>query len=175
MWEPRAVSTTSTTGSDGSTVVGLSGIGAGDQAVVDGHHVVRAVLAHPAPPVRGRGVSHPGPPAQAVLVARHRIDLESGDDRMVGLEPAEPDQLLAHDLGLQCALRRQRDVLEVAAATQPRPGDRAGRLDPVRGRRLDRDRVAAPVPVRLGALGDLDDHAFSGQGVPDEHDPGRRS
>ena len=90
---------------------------------------------------------------------------------MVGLEPAEPDQLLAHYLRLQGALRRQRNVLEVATTAQPRPGDRARRLDPVRGRRLDRDRVAAPVPVLVGALGDLDDHAFTGQRVTDEHDP----
>ena len=104
-----------------------------------------------------------------------RIDgLRVPDDRWLRL-PAErggPDELLAHHRGLEVALARQRDVLEVAPPAQPRTGIGARRLDALGGRYVDPDGVAAPEAVAVGALGDLDHHPLPGQGVAHEHDPG---
>ena len=122
------------------------------------------MLAHAAAAVGGHGVLHAGPPGQPVDVPGHRLDLD------VDVELRQPGELLHDHRGLEGALGGQRDVLEVAAAAQARPGVRARRLDPV-GRGVEHlDGVAAPEPVALGALGDLDDDAFAGQRVPHEHD-----
>ncbi len=121
-----------------------------------------------------RGVALPGAPPQPVVLAardRHGLDVQARDQVGVGREAAEAHQLLAHDRRLEVALRGYGDVLEVAAAAQARPGDGARRLHAVRRRREDLDRVAAPEPVAVGALGDLDDDPLAGQRVAYEHHP----
>ena len=61
-----------------------------------------------------------------VHVARHRLDDH------VQVQPGQPGQLLAHDVGLEQPLAVEVHVLEVAAAAQARSGDRAGGGYPVR-------------------------------------------
>jgi len=97
-----------------------------DPAGVHRHDVVGAVLAEPERAVAGDRPLHPGAPAEAVDGARHLLD------RDLHVEPGQPAQLLGDDRRLEAALRRQRGVLEVAAAAEPRAGERAGRGHPVR-------------------------------------------
>ncbi len=91
-----------------------------------------AVLAHPATAVGRSGVADARAPAQPVVVAGHGHHLEVGEERVVGGQTTEADELLAHHRRLQRALRRQGGVLEVAAAAQSGSGDRARGPDPVR-------------------------------------------
>ena len=131
---------------------------------VDGDDVVGAVLAHAAATVGETDVALTGAPAQALLVTRDRLH---GD---VEVEASEPAQLLAHDGGLEVALRGERDVLEVAAAAGVGAGVRARGRHAV-GRRLDhRHGVAAPEPVAVRALGEDELDGLTGQRVPDEDD-----
>ena len=148
-------------------VHGVVGRGAGDQAVVDLDHVVRPVLAHPPPPAGQVDVPLPGPPAQPVRVASHRLHAH------VELEAGQPGELLADHVRLERPLPRRRDVLEVAAAAAARAGVRAGRVDPVRRGLRHLDGVATPEPVPVGPLGDLDDDPLAGQRVPHEDHPTR--
>ena len=140
----------------------------GDQAVVDLDDVVRAVLAHPDPSAGQGDETRPGAPAQAVDVTGHRDHLEAATSSSSLSNPAEAHELLAHDGGLQLALRGQGDVLEVAAAAQSGSGEGHGGGTRSGDGVEHLDRVAAPEPVALGALGDLEDHPLPGQGVPDE-------
>src|SRR4051794_4430337 len=71
---------------------------------------------------------------------------------------------------LQPTWRVEVDVLEVAAATEPRTGDGAAHRHPVRARREDLDGVGPPEPV-MAVVGDPHHHLLAGQGVPDEEDP----
>ncbi len=135
-----------------------------DEAVIDLDDLVATVLAHAAAAVAEVDVALPGAPAQPVDVTGHRLDLD------VDLEAGQAHHLLAHDAGLQRALRGQSHVLQVATAAQSRTGEPARRLDAVRRGLQHLHGVTAPEPVALGALGDLDDHALAGQRVPDEHD-----
>ena len=144
----------------------------GDQAVVDRHHVVRAVLAQAASAVAGRDELGAGAPAQSVHVTGHRLHHEPGDQGVGGIEAGQPDQLLAHHGGLQVALGGQGDVLEVATSAESRSGDRAGRGDPVSRRLEHLDGVTTPEPVTVGALGDLDDHPLPRDRVPGEDHTG---
>ena len=103
-----------------------------DQAVVDGHDLRRAPLVH-----GQRAVAHrepgAGPPAQAVLVSRAPAWTSPSQGMVVEAEPADPGQAVRDHVGLQPALRGQRDVLEVAAAAARR-GRCTGRADgPGRG------------------------------------------
>src|SRR5262245_11621989 len=113
-------------------------------------------------------VLNPGPPAQAVIGARQRLDLETQRRHVVRAEPAEPDQLLPHHLRLQLPLRRHRRVLEVAAAALPGSRPRARSRDPVRRGREDLNRVGAQEALAL--IGDDRPHPLPRQRVPDEHD-----
>ena len=81
--------------------------------------------ASPRRPSGSVDVALPGAPPQAVVVAGHRLDRRRPRSR-----PAEPPQLLGTTAALSVALRRQRDVLEVAAAAEPGPGERARRRRP---------------------------------------------
>ena len=144
------------------------GPGGLDPAVGDRDDPVGPVRAQAEPAVLGAVVAHPGAPAQAVVVARHRLDL----DRDV--ETRQASQLLGDHGRLQPTLRRERHVLEVAATAQPRPGEGARRLHPVRRRPVHGDRVTAQEPVADRPLGDLHGHLLARQGVPHEDDrPGR--
>ena len=162
--------------------VGSSGVGGarplgGDQAVVDRDELVGAVGPHGRPPVGQDGVALARAPPQAVVAAPvdgHGLDVQPGDEVRPRVEPPEPHQLLAHHGRLEVTLRGERDVLEVAAPAQPRPGVGARWLDPVGGGYVDADGVAAPEPVAVGALGDLDDDPLARQGVAHEHDAGLR-
>ena len=115
-----------------------------DEAVVDRHHVVRAVLAQAGQPSLVDARTAPGSASRGPSWSPgHRLD------RHVHVEPGEPLQLLAHDRRLQRPLGRERDVLEVAAAARVRARERAGRGDPV-GRRLEHlDGVGPQEPVAL--------------------------
>ncbi len=100
------------------------------------------------------------------VVTGDRLDLD------VDLEVRQPGHLLAHDVGLERALARQRDVLEVAAAAQPGPGARARRRHPVGRRREHRDGIRAHEALAGAGLGDPGQHPLAGQGVPhEEHLP----
>ncbi len=134
-----------------------------EQAPVDRHDVVRAVLAHPLPAVTEVDVALPGAPAEAAGVAR------DGLHRDVDVEPGEPLQLLADDVRLQPPLPVEGHVLEVAATARVRSGVGAGRRDPVGVGGQHLDGVGPPEPVAVGALGDLQHHPLAGQGVPHEH------
>jgi hypothetical protein len=146
-----------------------------DAAVVDRDDLVGAVLPHPLarPELGGADVALAGAPPQSVRIARDGLHLQAGHERVVGVEPGQPDELLAHDVGLELALRREGHVLEVAAAALAGTGEGARRLDAVRRRLEYGDGVRAPEPVALVALGDLDGDPLAGQGVPDEHHAGR--
>ena len=62
-------------------------------------------------------------------------------------------------------------MLPVAAPAPPRSGVRAGRLDPLRSRPQDLDRVR-PGEGSAGILGDSSAHPFTRQRVPHEdHSP----
>ena len=157
----------------------LAGVGGGDQAVVDGDDVVRAVLPHASAATRGGRVALTGPPAQPVLVAGDRLDDQAGDQRVLCGQATQADQLLAQHRRLQLSLGGQGDVLEVAAAAEAGTGVGARRNDPFRCGRDHRDRVPAPEPVAGRSLGDLDDDLLTGEGVAYEDDagalPGRAS
>ena len=71
------------------------------------------------------GQSHPAAPAQATFVPGHRFHLDRA------FHGGDPRQLLGHPEGLEPSLRRELDVLEVAAATPARPGMWARRRDAV--------------------------------------------
>ena len=146
-----------------------------DQAVVDLDDVTRAVHPQAVGAAGEVDVLHAGPPTQAQIdvgvVAGDRFHHEVGHERVGRIEVSQPHELLADDGRLQLALGRERDVLEVAAAAEVGTGVLAGRRDPVWRGGQDRHGVAAPEPVSLGALGDLDDHLLAGQCVPGEHDP----
>ena len=135
-----------------------------DQAVVDLDDRVAAVLAHAAAAVAEVDVALPGAPPQPVEVAGHGLDLD------VDLQAGQAQHLLAHHRRLEPALGGQRDVLQVAATAQPRPGEGARRLDAVRRGLEHLDGVTAPEPVALGTLGHLDDDPLARQRVPDEDD-----
>ena len=80
-------------------VHGVVGRRAGDQAVVDLDHVVRAVLAHPAPAAGQGDEALPGPPAQSVLLMGR-----SASDRFDGhldLQAGQPGELLADHVRLE--------------------------------------------------------------------------
>ena len=146
-----------------------------DQAVVDRDELVGAVGPHGRPTVRQDGVPLARAPPQAVVVTPgdgHGLDVQPGHEVGRRVEAAEPHELLAHHGRLEVALRGERDVLEVAAAAETRSGVGARRLDAVGGGYVDADGVAAPEPVAVGALGDLDDHPLTRQGVAHEHDAG---
>ena len=81
--------------------------------------------AQPGPALVVDGELDAGAPVEPVVVTGNRLHLD------VDLEVGQPGHLLAHDVGLERALARQRDVLEVAAAAQPGAGERARWRDPV--------------------------------------------
>ena len=98
------------------------------------------------------------------VVAGDRLDVD------VDLEVGQPRELLAHDVGLERPLARQRDVLEVAAAAQPRAGIRARRRDPV-GRGVEHlDGVRAHEPLAGAGSVTRATHPLAGEGVPHEDD-----
>ncbi len=82
----------------------------------------------------------------------------------------QPGELLAHDRGLQCPLRRCRRVLPVATAASAGAGVRARHRDPVRRRCEHLDGVG-PAERPATVLGHQRAHPLSGQCVPHEHDP----
>jgi hypothetical protein len=141
------------------------GVVTGDQAVLDRLHLARPVLAQPADAAGAGRPLDPRPPAQAVLVAGHRLD----HDREV--DAREPSELLADDRRLELPLVGQRHVLEVAAAAAAGRGVRAGGRDPLRRRLEHLDGVRAPEAVAVGPLGDLEDDALPRDRVPDEDHP----
>ena len=130
---------------------------AGDQAVVDAATTsCERCLRIPRPP-SGSGRTAGGS-ASAARPGRPG----TGSTVDVHVEPASRENCSRTTSRLERPLPGERDVLEVAAAARVRAGVRAGRRDPV-GRRLEhRDRVGAPEPVALGALGDLQDHRSPG-------------
>jgi hypothetical protein len=140
----------------------LASVGVGDQAVVDGDHAARAVGAETPLPLGCVRPLHPGAPAEAFLVAGHRLD---GD---VDIEAGEPTKLLGDNGSLEIPLCGEGCVLEVAASAQARTRDGAGSRHPIRRRREHGDGVTAPEPVAVVALGDLHDHRLAGQAVPGE-------
>ena len=77
----------------------------------------------PARPGDVHGELGPRAPAQALDIARHRLD----DD--LSLDVGEAAQLLLDDRGLETSLLADRDVLEVAATAQAGAGIRAGWVD----------------------------------------------
>ena len=142
----------------------------GDQARVDRHHLVRAVLEQPGPAGGVHCVLHPGPPAEPV--ARRRAAARPRPQRVdLGrAEPAEPGQLLAHHRRLQLALGRRRRVLEVAAAAAVRPGERARRRRPGRATASSTSTASARrKPLRSSVT--IGAHPLAGQRVPDEDHP----
>ncbi len=137
-----------------------------DPAAVDRHDLVRPVPAKPRPAVGTHRELDPGPPAQPVGVARHRLHLD------VDLETGEPGQLLADHPGLEPALGSEPDVLEVAATARPGAAPRARRHDPVRRRLEHLERVGPDEPGPRPDLGDPGEDALPRQGVPhEEHLP----
>ncbi len=126
---------------------------------------MRAVLAQAGGPTVIHGVLHPGAPSQAVVVARNGLD----DHGYV--EPGQTLQLLTHYERLQLALAGNRDMLEVAATTQVRSGERTGSLDPVGRGSEDLDGVAAQELGLVVALRDLHDHLLVGERVTNEDHP----
>ena len=149
-----------------TVVVGRS---AGDQAVVDLDDVVRPVLAHPAPPAGQLDVALPGPPAQSVA----RGSPGTASTVTSTSSPASRDSCSRTTSALSDRCRASVDVLEVAAPASARTGVRARRVDPVRRGLQHLDGVAAPEPVSVGPLGDLDDDPLAGQRVPHEDHPTR--
>ena len=122
-----------------------------EQALVDGHDLVGAVLAHAAPAVGQLDVALPGAPVQAVVVAGDRLDL----DRDVEAAPA----------GTAARGRRRPSASRCAGSatcwkSQPpqASGPAYGHGGSTRSGEAvsDRDGVGAPEPVALGALGDHD-------------------
>ena len=96
----------------------------GDQAAVDRHHLVRAVLEQPRPAGGVDRVADPGPPAQRSTGQRldrdpQRVDLGIG-------EPTQAGELLADHGPLPVELGGRGHVLEVAAAATD-PAGRTGR------------------------------------------------
>ena len=83
-------------------------------------------------------------------------------------EPTQPFQLFTDDGRLQLALIGRVDVLEVAPTAAARAGEPARRVDPVRRRGQDLDRIGPQEPRAL--LGDDRADALAGQRVADEHD-----
>ena len=111
----------------------------GDQALVDGDDVVRAVPAQPGHAVRPHRVLHPRPPAQPRVrlpvsgpLARGLLIAGQGLDRDRAVQARQPLELLPDHGRLELPLGGQRGVLPVAAAAGPGARVPAGRLDPVR-------------------------------------------
>ena len=147
----------------------------GDQAVVErrpaggtgapaspgGRPAARRSAAGCASAGRRRDAPRPGPPRPA----------DPADQVGVGVEPTQPDELLADHGGLEVALGGHGGVLEVAAAAEAGACDGTGRGDPVRGRGQHLDGVSAPEAVAVRALGDLDDDPLARQRVSYEDHP----
>ncbi|WP_312007447.1 hypothetical protein [Nocardioides alcanivorans] len=142
--------------------VGLARVTGRDQAIVDGNHGMRAVPAHAPTSVPIGDEGGPGPPAQPVLVARHRLDLESHEYLVVLRQPTDAPELLEHDGRLQTPLRRQGGVLEVAATATSGTSHGARGSDSVFRRAHHLHRVTTHEAVALGALGQLDHHSLTG-------------
>jgi hypothetical protein len=138
-------------------------VGAGDEAGVDRLELVRAVPAQPGAAGGRDGELHAGAPAQAVGCAGHLLDLD------VALHAGQALQLLGDQGRLEPALRRQVDVLPVAAAAAAGSGVRARPLDPVRGRVQHLDGVRPQEGA--GRRGHDRPHPLARQRVPDEDDP----
>ena len=119
---------------------------------------------HPDTAVLVEGELGAGAPSQALPVARDRrhgdVDGAAGQSR----------ELLAHHLCLEATLRRQRDVLEVAAAAAT--GIPAGRAHPVRGGEEHLDGIGPQEAVTDSTFGDLRDDPLTREGMADkEHAP----
>ena len=123
----------------------------------------------PTAPSRADRVADPGAPAeQPAGQLLHRR-------RSVEVDPGQTAELLAHDGGLQRALRRRRR----RAASRSRrsgPARRAGTAASTRsGDAMQHlDRVGAAERA-AAVLGDHGPHPLAGQGVPDEHDTTARA
>ena len=140
-----------------------------EQAVVDRHHVVRAVLAHPAAAVGQRRRSAAGS-ASAGRPRRRGPPRPSTSERR-GRPAGTAARGRPSAFSSRCAGERRRAG---SRSRRSSPGPAYGHGAATRsGDGLEHlDRVAAPEPVALGALGDLDDHPLPRQRVPDEDDPG---
>jgi len=138
----------------------LPDAGVRDQAVVDADDPVRAMRAQARHAVVADRELHPGAPAEAGLVARHRLDDH------VPLDPRQPPQLLRDHGGLQRSLRGQGGVLPVAAAAAAGMRVRARRRDPVLGRLANLDGVRPGEPRR--DFGHAGEDPLAGQRVPHE-------
>ena len=134
----------------------------GDAAVVDGDDLVRAVAAQPCAAVSPDRELDAGAPVQATVVPGH------GLDRDVDVEAGQPGELLAHHVGLEQALPRERHVLEVAPTAAARPRPRARRRDAVRRRRDHRDGIRPHETLPGTRLGHPGEHPLPGHGVPHE-------
>ena len=129
-------------------------------------NVLELVGAVPPEPQPARGVdaqADPGPPAQTVQVTGDRFHLH------LARHAGHPLELLGHPRRLEPALGRQPHVLEVATATAPGTGVRAGGVDAVRGGAQDLGGVGADERRRGG--GDARNHPFPRQRVTHEDDP----
>ena len=136
-----------------------------DPAVVDSHHLVRAMLAKPWPTVAGRTEPHPGPPAQTLGVSGDGLH----DHRPLDL--GEPAKLLLDDIREHQPLALEADVLEVASSAGVWSRVRTRGCHPVARRGEDFDAVCAKETRLLGSLGDLRPDPLTRDGVPDEDHP----
>jgi hypothetical protein len=84
-----------------------------------------------------------GTPSQTVDISFHRFDVN------VSLQSGEVSQLLGYPEFLQSPLGGEADVLEIAPATEIRPGVRTRGFHPVRRRTHDFDGVS---PQEFGGL-----------------------
>ena len=128
--------------------------------------VLELVGAVPPEPEPARGVdaqADPGPPAQTVLVTGDRLHLH------LARHAGHPLELLGHPGRLESALRRQPHVLEVAAATAPGTGIRAG--GSTRSGEAPEDLGGIGTDERRRGGGDARNHPFPRQRVTHEDDP----
>ena len=134
----------------------------GDQAVIDGDHVVRPVAPESGSARAVNGEAYPGPPLQTVDVSCHRLHND------LAVDTTQSVQLFHHDGLLEPPLRLRRRMLPVTAATSTRAGELAAGNDTVGGRVDDGDRVRTQVSVFGPDVGDLDEHTLTRQSVSDE-------
>ena len=136
-----------------------------DPAVVDRHHLVRAVPAQTGAAVVVHRPLHAGPPAEPVVVAGHRLDLDarrSSPASRASCSRTTAALSAAAPAGWRAAGRSRR-----SGPARPR-----GRRDDAVGRRLQHlDRVGAPERRAVVAVGDDGADPLPRQRVPDEHHP----